>query len=185
MSNLGNPGERPEPEAAPSQPLGARTQLVQLRDLGIVASGGAVGSLLRYVLTMLIDGGKVSPAMSGGFPLATCVVNIVGACCLGLLLELATRHTDDRWRRLKLLLGTGVFGGFTTYSLLAADTAQLLLGGAWGVAVLYGLGTIVAAMLASWVGILAGRALGHHRADALGGPDARGGDTGVTEEGVL
>jgi CrcB protein len=74
---------------------------------------------------------------------------------------LASRGPDDgRRRRLRLLLGTGVLGGFTTYSALATETGLLLTDGRAGAALLYALGTVIVGALASWAGIGAGRALG-------------------------
>jgi CrcB protein len=56
------------------------------------------------------------------------LVNVAGAFALGLLLAALARRGPDRGRRrmLRLLLGTGLLGGFTTYSTLAVDTAGLL-----------------------------------------------------------
>ena len=91
-------------------------------NVGLVAAGGAVGTGLRYLAGLLVPSwAKV--------PLATFSVNVVGAFLLGVLLEvLADRSIDSAWsRRLRLALGTGALGGFTTYSALATDTATLAL----------------------------------------------------------
>ncbi|WP_024355757.1 fluoride efflux transporter FluC [Leucobacter chironomi] len=129
-----------------------------LPDLAVVAVGGALGSLARYLLSIWIG-------PSGDFPLAVFAANVAGAFLLGLLVELVTRAGGDggRWRTVRLLLGTGVLGGFTTYSMLAADIAELLLGGAFGVAALYALLTLVLGGAASWCGVLAGRIPGRVR----------------------
>lgn len=123
-------------------------------DLGVVAVGGAVGSLARYLITLAVGD-------TGAFPLATFGINVVGAFLLGMLVEALTRLGSDhgRWRTVRLLLGTGVLGGFTTYSLLAADTAELLLDDQVWVAAGYGLATLVVGGAASWLGVLSGRAL--------------------------
>ncbi|RGE22478.1 CrcB family protein [Leucobacter sp. wl10] len=125
-----------------------------LPDLGIVAVGGAAGSLARYLITLAV--GETGP-----FPLATFGINVSGAFLLGLLVEVLTRLGADRgrWRATRLLLGTGVLGGFTTYSLLAADTAELLLGGEPWAALGYGAATLVVGGAGSWLGVLSGRAL--------------------------
>ena len=90
------------------------------------------------------------------------IVNITGALLLGILLEALAVRGPDRGgrRRLRLLLGTGVLGGYTTYSLLAADVAGLLLDGRIAVALGYGVGSIVLGILAAWAGILLARGLG-------------------------
>jgi CrcB protein len=90
-------------------------------------------------------------------PVVIVDINVVGAFLLGLLLAALTRRGPDEGARLRvrLLLGTGVLGGFTTYSALATDTTVLLTGGAVGPALLYALGTVLIGALASWIGIRA------------------------------
>jgi CrcB protein len=116
----------------------------------LVFAGGALGTLARYLL------GLVIPAL-GGFPLATFAVNLVGAFALGLLIEgLLRAGNDTGWRqRVRLLLGPGFLGGFTTFSSLCVETALLtqharyVTGGAYAVASLL-LG-IAAAASGVWV----------------------------------
>ena len=94
--------------------------------------------------------------------MATLGINVVGALLLGALLELlADRSIDAGWsRRIRLALGTGVLGGFTTYSALATDTATLAANHP-GRAIGYALGTVVIGAAASIVGIWLSR--GHLR----------------------
>ena len=93
----------------------------------------------------------------GSIPIAILIVNLVGAFLLGLLVEsLAQRGPDvGRRRSLRLLLGTGTLGGFTTYSALAADGA-VLLGSDPTTGVLYLLGTLLFGGIAAFLGILLG-----------------------------
>ena len=93
-----------------------------------------------------------------GLPVAVLGINVAGAFVLGLLLERLLRAgADDGPRRdLRLLAGTGVLGGFTTYSALAADTATLLADGHLGRAVSYALGTLVLGLAAAWAGLRCG-----------------------------
>lgn len=125
--------------------------------LGLVAVGGAVGTAAREAVSLAWD-----PV--GGIPVAILAVNIVGAFLLGVLLEALTRSGPDRGRRrgLRLLLGTGVMGGFTTYSTLAVDTASLLGDGRAGAGIGYGLATVAIGALATWCGIAAA-AIGRRR----------------------
>lgn len=100
----------PEPTTTAPGPL-------RVDDLLTVVAGGAVGSLSRYGVGLLLPATGVLD-----WPLLT--VNIVGALCLGLLLGGLTRHSGagadpPSHRRLRLLLGTGFLGGLTTYSALA------------------------------------------------------------------
>lgn len=122
-----------------------------LRGVGLVAAGGAVGTLARYLLEELL--GQV-----GGLPLGVFVINLTGALFLGVLIGGLARSVRPgptrRHHELRLLLGTGLLGGYTTYSLLATDIAQLLLDGRIVVALGYGLATIMVGGVASWSGIL-------------------------------
>jgi len=142
------------PDAAP-RPVHLRWQYLTL-----VFAGGTVGTALRELLVITV------PPVAG-VPVVIVGINIVGAFLLGLLLETLTRRGPDegRRRRLRLLLGTGVLGGFTTYSALATDTSLLLADNRLGTALLYALGTVVVGALASWAGIGAGAALHRRRAD--------------------
>ncbi|MDP4334503.1 CrcB family protein [Curtobacterium sp. A7_M15] len=116
--------------------------------LAVVALGGAIGTGVRAVLAAAF------PAV-GGISWAIFTINVVGAFCLGLLLEaLAHRGPDvGRRRRLRLFVGTGILGGFTTYSTLADDTAQLLDAGRWGAGSGYALLTVVTGLVAVVAGI--------------------------------
>ena len=86
----------------------------------LVAVGGAAGTGLRYWISTAVP-------HWAGVPVATVGINVVGAFLLGFMLEmLATSGLDSGWsRRLRLGLGTGGLGGFTTYSALANDTAAM------------------------------------------------------------
>ncbi|PJJ65069.1 fluoride efflux transporter FluC [Compostimonas suwonensis] len=122
--------------------------------IGLVALGGAFGTAAREALSLSI------PAI-GGVPVAIFGINIVGAFLLGVLLEALVRRGPDEGRRrgIRLLLGTGVLGGFTTYSALATDTAVLLHDGQPFAAIGYSLATIVIGALATALGIVVGSAI--------------------------
>ena len=120
------------------------------RSLGLVGLGGALGTAVRF----LVNEGLPPVA---DVPVGILAVNVVGAFVLGLLLERLLRDGPDTGRRrdLRLLLGTGFLGGFTTYSTLATDTVALLADHALRAAA-YALGTLllgaVAAALGLWCG---------------------------------
>ncbi|WP_323511955.1 fluoride efflux transporter CrcB [Subtercola sp. RTI3] len=116
--------------------------------LGLVALGGAIGTAARYLLS------AAYPAIDG-LPVTTFGINLMGAFLLGVLLESLSRRGSDAGRRraLRLLLGTGVMGGFTTYSALSVDTVTLLGAGRILEGILYALGTVVLGALASIGGI--------------------------------
>jgi CrcB protein len=129
------------------------------RYLGIVFVGGAFGTAAREGLALVI------PSVDD-IPLAIFVINVVGAFLLGLLIEALSRGGTDEGRRrgIRLLIGTGFLGGFTTYSTLAVGTSQLAADGNSGLAVAYSIGTIVIGALASWAGIAAGAGIHRRRA---------------------
>lgn len=116
--------------------------------LAVVAAGAAVGVELRFLITS-----AVVPVLSQ--PAITLVINVVGSLVLGLLLEALALHGPDRGvrRTLRLLVGTGFCGGFTTYSTLGVDAATFIADGRWTVAILYGLGSIVPGVVAAAAGV--------------------------------
>jgi fluoride exporter len=132
----------------------------------LVGAGGAVGTGARYLLS------THWPAAVGAWPVATLVENLVGAFLLGLLLEALVRRGSEssRGRLVRLGVGTGVLGGFTTFSALALELERLLAVQAWGVAVGYAVTSLVAGVLLCLLGVvLAAR---HHRWRHERGPAA-------------
>ncbi|MHA7146530.1 fluoride efflux transporter CrcB [Arthrobacter sp. TmT3-37] len=120
-----------------------------IRDALLVFLGGTVGAALRLLASV------ANPDVNG-IPLQILGINIIGAFILGALLETLTRQgPDDGYRRTtRLLLGTGLIGGFTTFSSLAVGVAELLQEGRVVAGVLYALGTIIIGAGASVSGIL-------------------------------
>ncbi len=135
-----------------------RPAYLQWRNLGIVAVGGMVGTAIRELLSLVVPSVR-------GLPIAIFGINILGAFALGMLLEaLARRGPDEgRLRTLRLLLGTGVLGGFTTYSALATDTSLLLVDGRVAAALIYSLASLIVGALSTWGGIAMAASLHRHR----------------------
>ncbi|SEP61491.1 fluoride efflux transporter FluC [Microlunatus flavus] len=127
----------------------------------LVLLGGATGTLARWATGLAV------PHL-GRVPLGTLAVNVIGAFVLGALLaHLAGRGPDEgRRRALRVTLGTGFCGGFTTYSALANDTAGLLRQGLAGHALAYVGATLVLGYAASVLGVAAARRTGRTRATA-------------------
>ena len=98
-----------------------------IREFFCVGLGGAVGSIVRYVISAGMLGGQ----MLWGFPAGTFTVNAVGSLLIGVLLETLTSSTAG-W-----LFVTGFCGGFTTFSTFSADTVRLLRAGDYGPAAGY------------------------------------------------
>lgn len=111
-----------------------------------------MGVLARALLELGVPDGS-------GFPGTTFAINVAGALVLAVLIESLTQRGNDdgRRRQLRLLLGTGVLGGFTTYSALAVQTDELLRSGQPGIALAYAASTVVVGFAVSVLGILATR----------------------------
>nr|WP_221237081.1 fluoride efflux transporter CrcB [Roseospira goensis] len=121
--------------------------------LFVVAAGGAVGAVARYLVTSAV------PRWLGhGFPWGTLVVNIAGSLLMGLLIEVLAR----RWSapvEARVFLVTGGLGAFTTFSTFSLDVVTLWERGAFGSAALYAGGSVVAGVTALLAGLWLGRAL--------------------------
>jgi fluoride exporter len=86
-------------------------------DAALVFAGGAAGTVLRTLLLL--------PTAPWWQTWGLLVVNVAGALALGLLTGVMLRRgASERDRRVRLLLGTGLLGGFTTYSALAVHAAS-------------------------------------------------------------
>jgi len=84
----------------------------------LVGLGGAVGSMARYGVGRLVG--------VTGFPVATLVVNVVGSLLMGVLVGWLARTTPAWSEEARLLLATGVLGGFTTFSTFSLDAITLI-----------------------------------------------------------
>ncbi|MBK6291569.1 MAG: CrcB family protein [Ignavibacteria bacterium] len=122
-----------------------------MKDLVLVMAGGAIGSGLRYVIGTLI------PVASGAFPVPTFIVNVVGSFVLGCTAG-ATMLPDPLSRSAALLVGTGLCGGFTTYSAFAMENVSMLHGGNTILAISYIAASLIGGMLAAFAGIAVVRA---------------------------
>jgi len=120
-------------------------------ELLLVFAGGSAGTASRLAVSLLLP-------QQGPLPVVILLVNLTGALALGwLLTALAARGPETtRRKKLRLLLGTGFMGGFTTYSALATDTMLLFTQGSTAIGLAYGLGTVLLGAFATWVGMLLG-----------------------------
>jgi CrcB protein len=144
----------------------------------VVFVGGALGTLARYLLSLVIPplplAGPVG-LLYRGIPLATLLVNVLGAFLLGLLLSAIARRGAEsrRGRTIRLLVGTGFMGGFTTYSSLAVETIGLgSVHNAWYSAA-YCLVTLIVGLGASLAGIALGSRISRPRASGSDAHEAR------------
>jgi CrcB protein len=125
-----------------------------MHPLLMVGLGGAAGSVLRYWL-----GGLVQHRLDAtGFPAGTLAVNLLGCFLIGVLSSaVETRHAFSP--DLRLLLGAGVLGGFTTFSAFGNETLNLLRAGQAGLASANIVANVVLGLGLAGLGRLAASAL--------------------------
>lgn len=99
-----------------------------LKNFLLVGLGGAIGSMLRYAISLLVTVKQ--------FPYGTFIVNIAGSFIIGAVLALSLKNElfSNNW---KIFLATGICGGFTTFSAFAAENMALLQNGKYGIALMY------------------------------------------------
>ena len=114
----------------------------------LVALGGAIGSVARFKLSGLV----LHHTIDWRFPAGTFAVNVIGCLVAGLLGGLAERHhyfTPD----VRMLLFTGLLGGFTTFSAFGLETMLLLKRGEVMIATANIVLSVIAGLVALWVGM--------------------------------
>lgn len=120
--------------------------------LAVVACGGVIGACARYGTAL------AWPTAPGSFPWTTLAVNTAGCFTIGVFMVLIT----DVWaahRLVRPFFGTGVLGGFTTFSTYTVDVQRLTGAGHLPQALAYLAGTAAAALAAVWTGASAARRL--------------------------
>lgn len=110
--------------------------------------GGAVGAACRYHL------GRLANHLVGpGFPWGTLAANLGGGLLMGVLAGVLARGIDNQ-EPLRLLLGVGVLGGFTTFSAFSLETFGMVQRGEIGVGIGYALASVIGSVLALYAGLL-------------------------------
>ncbi|MBQ9763726.1 MAG: fluoride efflux transporter CrcB [Phascolarctobacterium sp.] len=122
-------------------------------DLIVVAIGGAVGSVSRYLL-----GNYISKNYHGSYPIGTFFINIVGCFLMGLFMSslIQKEIVDTTWR---LFLCVGLLGGFTTFSSFGYEALTMLSNGKLMMAGMYAGCSVVAGLFAALTGMLAAKML--------------------------
>lgn len=114
--------------------------LPPLREVLLVALGGALGSTARFLSATAMT--RLYPA----FPFGTLLVNVLGCFLMGML----AGWTSDR--TLRAALGVGMLGGFTTFSAFGGDTLALAQGGSLRLAAINVIANVGLGLLAVWAG---------------------------------
>lgn len=115
---------------------------------------GGLGSILRFA----VDAG-LSKRIRGQFPTATMVINLSGSFALGLLVSLAAQLWLSA--SLVMILGTGLLGGYTTFSTASLDALRLIQSRRWGLALSYSLLSLMGSVLLAFSGLYLGLSMSH------------------------
>ncbi|MFN3450908.1 MAG: fluoride efflux transporter CrcB [Sphingorhabdus sp.] len=118
----------------------------------LVMSGGAIGAALRYGLS------RALPIGSGGWPWPTFAVNLLGGLAMGVLAAWLVRGNDAA-EPLRLFLGVGVLGGFTTFSAFSLEMAQMVQRGQGMMAAAYAAASVILALGAVFAGMMLARTI--------------------------
>jgi CrcB protein len=111
----------------------------------LVAFGGAVGAVARY------GTGIVAVRLGiGGFPWATLFVNVLG----GLLMGMLAGWLSESGPALRLFLGVGMLGGFTTFSAFSIDVVRLIEMNQPSAALAYVAASVIVSVGACWLGLV-------------------------------
>jgi fluoride exporter len=120
---------------------------VRSLDFVLVGAGGAIGSMLRYLASGIVQ----RIGFWGSFPAGTLAVNLTGCIVLGLLGGLS----DSRYlfgSSARLFVFIGVLGGFTTFSTFSYETLALIRAGEAAKAALNVSASLVLCLAGTWLG---------------------------------
>jgi CrcB protein len=118
----------------------------------LVAGGGAVGSIARYLLS-----GQMLRWFGSGWPYGTFAANLIGGLLMGGLVGVLAHRGGADPERLRVLLGVGVLGGFTTFSAYSLDTALMIERRTYGMAFGYATASMVLSVAALFLGLILAR----------------------------
>ena len=122
-----------------------------IKTLLYIALGGAIGSIFRYFLSIIIN-----KYWAHNFPLATFVTNVLGCFLIGLFFGILEKYYLPS-STLKYLLITGFCGGFTTFSAFAFENFTLFQNQNTLIAVIYIGTSIFIGIIAVWLGLILSR----------------------------
>ncbi|WP_127551068.1 CrcB family protein [Paenibacillus amylolyticus] len=127
-----------------------------MKELLYIGAGGFLGTLTRYAIQLGI------PTVHGGFPWAVLLINAIGSLFFGWFFTIAVPGKITP--QLRLAIGTGFTGAFTTFSTFTLDIVRLSEGGEWISAAIYMIVSLLAGLLLCALGMSLGkRMLGAQR----------------------
>lgn len=115
----------------------------------LVALGGGMGAALRFLL-----GGWAAAAFPPGFAWGTWIINLLGSFLLGWLVA----RLGGTGEPLRLLLGVGVLGGFTTFSTFSVELVAMINRGEAGLAMVYAGSSLAGGVVLAALGLMLGKA---------------------------
>jgi fluoride exporter len=118
-----------------------------IKNLILVAIGGASGSVLRYLVHWIVSKKSLS-----NFPYQTFFVNIIGCLLIGILVGYLSKYNSEN-ESLKLLLITGFCGGFTTFSAFGLENVYMIQNQNYQLAFIYTTLSLILGILAISLGI--------------------------------
>lgn len=113
-----------------------------MKNILLVGFGGMLGSILRYLATLVIK--------QTNFPYSTLFVNLIGSLFIGMIMGWSVKQDNTEFWR--ILLATGICGGFTTFSAFAWENLQLLNEQRYTHFCLYAGGTLILGIIAVAIG---------------------------------
>jgi len=134
--------------ATPALPV-ARTSIerrMTLQKFLFIAAGGAAGSILRYWV-----GSTIAGRMGTKFPYGTLIINLTACIIIGFTLTYFGKRADlsPAWR---FLVPIGFIGAYSTFSTYEWETLSTLRSGAFALAALYSVGSLILGLAATWCG---------------------------------
>jgi CrcB protein len=123
-----------------------------MRNLLLVAFGGGAGAVARYLL-----GSWTLRSFGPGWPYGTFAANLIGGFLMGLLAGFLAHRGGADQERLRVLLGVGVLGGFTTFSAYSLELARMVETRAYGQAAVYAVASVLLAVTALFAGLMLSR----------------------------
>jgi fluoride exporter len=121
----------------------------------LIAIGGALGSVARYLSSEAIINLVKTNAAFAKFPWGTFFVNVVGSMVAGVIYYFVIKNFDNFDPRLKNFLFVGFLGGFTTFSAFSLDFFRLATAGQYPQALVYAISSVVLSILALFFGFYA------------------------------
>jgi len=114
----------------------------------LIAAGGALGSIARYWV-----GSTIAGRMGTRFPLGTFVINLTACLIIGFSLTYLGKRVElsPAWR---FFVPIGFIGAYSTFSTYEWETLTTLRSGAFALGALYALGSLIAGLVAVWLGAL-------------------------------